>query len=662
MYNTIRQWDLRTGGKNLLRLGLALIIFSVCIYQSIIVFDNYLVTFTSRIWRNRALNATGRSAVLLLGETGANFMQFIASHTPINKTVVVAERSANFSSQNILQYFLLPRPIVSCECDRLGGKCFPCLNAADTYIPVTTNFPPPEGVGLDKHFISFTGASGKASEYYLGIYVPNGAEEQTPQLMISWNVLKMIKALGFDIVVLISLGILGYLLVRLIFPSINSIDILSLSVPTGVGVLTWFVFLTSWTEISVTLEHITIIYVVIVILLLILSRLYRRPIIPSGEFTSSSSPLKQLRHLNIWSTVTIIGFLVLFILAVFISVGRSYSVYDDIANWSLKGYGIAYEKTIYAGAQWGGHGLAYPLSLPLSISIFRLASGDVLPGSKLLIPIYAAALLWGCFRFLHRRGVHNFMAYLSVFLLITTPQFFYYSTVGYANMPFTACLVLGVLWGFDGLNDGNKEELVLSGLLFGFAGWLRPEGILFSGLAIVLLLAVYLLQAGKKTLSVGFWLLPGMVIPLTWLIFAHNYIRHDQAGEALNALFNQIIKGLYNFEPILMTVRYGVETFSNPLMWGLLLPLSILLLVISLPGIFKGAFKSIMPLFVMTLASYAIPAGLFWTEAANESSFSTFLSTSFDRAYLPAAVLSIMLAFTVMFSKPKVNDTTAIDT
>jgi len=111
-----------------------------------------------------------------------------------------------------------------------------------------------------------------------------------------------------------------------------------------------------------------------------------------------------------------------------------------------------------------------------------------------------------------------------------------------------------------------------------------------------------------------------------------------------------------------MTVRYGVETFSNPLMWGLLLPLSILLLVISLPGIFKGAFKSIMPLFVMTLASYAIPAGLFWTEAANESSFSTFLSTSFDRAYLPAAVLSIMLAFTVMFSKPKVNDTTAIDT
>ena len=641
----------RQGVIRLLKIGIQLIILLVCVYQTITIFDTYLVTFTSRIWRNRTLNATGRSAVFLLGGTGAEFMNFIAAHTPLDKSVVVAERSANFASQNILQYFLIPRVIVTCDCDNLGGKCIPCLNSADSYVPVTKNFPPPDGVSPAKRFIPFVSSSGKSSDYYLGIFVPNEVGQLPPPIETSWNFPTVVKSLGIDLLVLAGLSLLGYFLARLLFSSLSLIDAISLSIPIGAASLTWCVFLSSWAGLPVTLGNILIVYAILVISILALLRLYRKLPISPLKFLNPSGLWKQLRQLDVLSIASIIGVLGVFTLAVFISVGRSYSLYDDIANWSLKGYAIAYEKTIFAGASWGGHGLAYPLSLPLSITIFKLASGDVLPGSKFLIPIYTAALLWGIFRFLHRRGVKKIIAYLGVLLLFTLPQFFFYSTVGYANIPFTACLVLGILWGLDGLRDGNKERLQLSGLLFGCAGWMRPEGIVFTGILIIFMCVAYLLQAGKKNFPAILWLLPGLLIPLVWLVFAHNYIQQDQAGNALKAFLSQLVNGQINIGPILMTARYGIKSFLNPLMWGLLLPVSIVILVLGLPRLLKGAFKPAFPVILMTLLTYIIPVGLFWTEAANESNFTTFLSTSFDRAYLPAAVMTVLLAFYIMFSQ-----------
>jgi len=628
------------------------VLLVICIFQSVMVINDYALLFGKRIWRNRSLDAYERSANFLLGQTGADFMRFIASNTPTDKSVIVVERSANFASQNVLQYFLLPRPIVSCDCDNLGGKCNPCLQSPESYVPATQNFPPPGAVGTEKIFIPFDNPSGKESSYYFGIYVPNEVSHQSLNKEDTWNSLIFIKTLSIDLIVLICLGLLGLLIIHLIIPGIYSIDALSLSIPTGVALLTWFIFLASWAGISITITNILLIYIFIIFSILILSRLFIKNPAFSVEFTIPSDLLDQLRHLDYLSIMSILGIFAMLVFAVFISVGRSYSIYDDIAIWSLKGYGIAYEKTIFAGYLLGGHGLAYPLSLPLSITIFQLASGDMLPGSKFLFPIYTAALLWGSFRFLIRRGVNTRIAYVGMFLMITIPQIFFYTTTGYANMPFTTCLVLGIMWGIDGLMDENKRELLLSSLLIGFAGWIRPEGILFGGILIGILLLWQFLVKEKKVWQNSYWLFPGLIIPGIWLIFAHNYIQGDQAGSALTALVNLIQNGQINFEPFIMTAHYGMVTFLNPKIWGLILPVFLIIFFIALPRMILKPNKAAWLLVTMTLASFIIPGALFFVEAANESNFSTFLAMSFDRAYLPAITLCVVLALTTLFSSP----------
>jgi len=608
---------------------------------------------SKRIWRNRSLDSYGRSAVFFLGSTGADFMRFIVKNTPVDKSVVVAERSAAFASQNVLQFYLLPRAIVACDCEILGGKCNPCLQSPDSFIPVTKNFPPPGSVGTEKVFTKFSPESGNNSDYYLGIYGPKQVNQPSPDVDGIGDFRHLIKALCMDIIVLFCLGFLGFVGTTLVFSEINFLDAISLAIPAGAAIFSWSIFLASWAGLSITLNNIIILYLLSIFLFLIFSRLFSNRRIFQVNISERNNYFSQIRNLDWPSIVLIVGIIAMVMLAFFISVGRGYSNYDDIAIWSLKGYGIAAKNSIFADHLLGGHGLAYPLSLPLSITIFKLASGDMLPGSKLLIPIYTVALLWGCFRFLTRHGVNSRIALIDIFLLITVPQFFYYSTLGYANVPFTACLLLAVLWGINGLMDGNKGELLISSFLFGFSGWMRPEGTLFAGILILVLLAWYFLVKGWKTWRIGFWLLPGLVIPIVWLIFARNYVLEDQAGGALKALFNQTQGGHFiNLEPLIMTARYGIDTFFNPKTWGLILPLVLILFIITLPRLIRRPNRVALPLLLATLVTFLIPAALFFIESTTEGNFSTFLSMSFDRAYLPAMILSIITISIIFFSNP----------
>jgi hypothetical protein len=626
------------------------------------VMNGYAYLMSKRIWRNRALDSYGRSAVFFLGSTGADFMRFIANNTPIDKPVVVAERSASFASQNVLQFYLLPRAIVSCDCEILGGKCNSCLQSPDSYVPVTKNFPPPESVGTEKVFSQFSPESGKESDYYLGIYKPEQVSQQPLDKDSFWDFRLFIETLFIDITVLLCLGFLGFVGTHLVFPAVDFLDALTLSIPAGAAIFSWLIFLASWAGLSITLNNIIILYLFIVVSFLILSKLFSNRLIFRINFSYRNNHFSQLRKLDWLSIVLVVGIIAMVTLAFFISVGRGYSNYDDIAIWSLKGYGIAAKNSIFAGFLLGGHGLAYPLSLPLSITIFKLASGDMLPGSKILIPIYTFALLWGCFRFLKRQGVNSRIALIGLFLLITVPQIFYYTTLGYANIPFTACLLLGVLWGINGLMDGNRGELLISSFLFGFAGWMRPEGTLFAGILILVLLAWYFLVKGWKHGRFGFWLFPGLIIPFVWLLFARNYVLEDQAGGAIKALFNQLLDGHFiNFEPLSMIAHFGIDTFFNPKTWGLILPLVLILFIIAIPGLIRRPNRVVVPLLLATLVSFLVPAALFFVESATEGNFNTFLSMSFDRAYLPAMMISVIMILVALFSNPFIATSDASD-
>ena len=105
-----------------------------------------------------------------------------------------------------------------------------------------------------------------------------------------------------------------------------------------------------------------------------------------------------------------------------------------MAIWAVKGYGIAREGTIWAAGHWGDHGLAYPLNLPLLIANYRF-TGDMLPASKLIAPLFYISLCVGCLRFWLQRDVSPLTASLGAIGLAATPLLFEHANVRVRQPP-----------------------------------------------------------------------------------------------------------------------------------------------------------------------------------------------------------------------------------
>lgn len=612
-------------------LGAPVILFAVSMLQLLQVGDTYALLWLKRIWRNRDQTAFERSANFYLGDSGTKFMRFLDETIPVDKAVVVAERSAQFSHQEILQYFLFPRPIVACSCD-LGQACTACLMEPDHYVPITSQFPPPEFsaeqfAGIKQYLPASVG-----SDYYLGVYTPllyaSFGEAQT----FKEQSFDLLRLLILDLTILLALGLFGGAIVHLILPALSWIETGSLAIPVGTGIFTWVLFLTSWAGFSLTPLSVILVYLACGMLVFGAAKLtgtnycFHRPNFHSPDF--------QWINLVGWCVIGLT-----WTLLVILAVGRSYSLFDDIVIWSAKGHGIAYAGSIFAGRLLGGHGLAYPLNIPLLVTIFTIFDGDLLPGSKFFFPFALLALLVGVYRFCRRHGVSALIATGGTLLILTTPAIFFYGTSGFANIPFTSYLVLGTLWSFEGLEQDNPRVLLLGGLLLALAGWTRPEGLPYAFVLAAALLAARWVTRQPLHFHVS-WLLPLLVITGSWLIFATHFIAGDQAGGALKGLSQQVMNGQINLNPLKTLVIFIAGRLFSGVDWRYLMPLVLFFLLAALvrQGFRPGPL--IPMLLIVTLASFGFVIAIFFI--LSEPDFVTFLEVSFDRAFFPTVVLLIV--------------------
>jgi hypothetical protein len=613
-----------------------IILVAISLYQANFEIGGYGLIWLKRAWKNLGSTSMERSALYYFGDTGSSFMEFIGSNVPLDMNVIVPGKLTQFASQSILQYYLFPRAVLSCPCDSPTDACRVCLQDPASFIPAIKKFPPIDALDHTKQFVPFV----SSSPSYFGIYIPSGIKPDSQPQAANPAPYHLILAFLIDLCVLGCLGFLGFSMARLVLPGLAWVEALSLSVPLGLGLLTFVIFLTSWLGLPIVLPTIILIYILEVAGLLVYRRLMK-----SSEADAHKAPIKfhmpDLSEIN-WVDAFAWGLIgCLFLIMTVISVNRSYSQFDDIAIWSLKGYGIAYKGTIFASDYLGGHGLAYPLNLPLSITVFKLASGDLLPGSKFLFPILSAAVLFGCYRFLRRWGVNSALAWTGIFLLITSPEIFLHSTLGFANVPFAAYLVLGVLWSVEGLLHEQPRSLFMGGLLLAFAAWTRPEGIVFAGILMAVLFCARLIAVRKLYFSPA-WVAP-FLVPVIWLLFAVRYVAGDQAGGALSQIARDLANGSLSLTPLKMMIDYARSTAVSPAAWGYIFPVSAVMLVVAvyrlLPRVNPPAFL-LLPAAIMAVL---VPAGLFFVESTTEPDFVTFLTVSFNRAYLPAAFLIVTL-------------------
>jgi hypothetical protein len=446
-----------------------------------------------------------------------------------------------------------------------------------------------------------------------------------------------------DLIILGCLYFLGALVLRLIFGRVDWLAAISLSFGLGSGLFTWVIFILSWTGIALTKGTVTGLYIGIVAVLALLA--WRIPL-RTGEQTptvKTDGRIAAWTHKGLWIVIVLmIG------ASAFLAVGLSYFGWDDIARWTVKGYGIALQGSVFAAANWGGVDVSYPLNIPILISIFRILDGDLLPGSKLMYPIFYASMLIGCYRFWLLQGLRRWTASLGALLLACTPIIFTHAFLGYANLPFTFYLVSGLLWSIAGIQAGSNVKMLVGGFLLAIAVWTRPEGLSMLLLSIIALEIAQLLTKSGKIKIIPL-LLPAMILIVPWLVFQKlhatlNAEVYQYSGLALKGL----LAGDIRWADLYTIIRFIVGQIIRFKDWGftMIVPALLLAADLRLSGLRRDYSRA-----VLFLLSILLSVVVFWSAfiAAYAPGGSEFLyewiSTTLMRSFMPVAFCLTLLGF-----------------
>jgi hypothetical protein len=443
--------------------------------------------------------------------------------------------------------------------------------------------------------------------------------------------------LVLDLTLLAAILGTGGLAARALLGRWDAIRLASLALPLGAGAVTFLAFLASWLGIRLELSTVAILLAGIGgISGVAIWKLGRETEIHSAE---NRSPATGADSSNPWLLGILVALAFVAVGAnIYLSIARSYSLWDSIAIWSVKGYGIALEGSIFAAREWGGHGLAYPLNIPILISLFRLAGGDVLPTSKAVFPLFYASLLVGVFGFLRAQGMRREVAGLGALALASIPVLFTESTTGYTNAALTVYLLLGTLSLLEGARTSSRRDYLLGGSLLGLACWTRVEGGLYVGAILVSGMAA-LAIFGRVRLRWGWTLLPLAIVLVPWLVFYRLYgAASSQAIGALSAALEAVRHGQFHLGALRLVLREVALSWVDWKAWGLSWLLAGLLVILGYHDILRAERARFLASMAVFFAVVSVTVLLFYVGSFGTGDLRGWLGRSFERELLPAPV------------------------
>jgi hypothetical protein len=636
-----------------------LVLVASILAQTAFLMRDYVLPWGWRVLKVRDQPRLLRSADLSLGSQATRAIDFITQVIPEQATVLLPPTGApvRFALERSMQYFFFPRRLIECGSAE-SQACAEALSAPEVYVLASEGFPAEQAIG-GRQFLS---APPTGLSWFSGVYGPGfqmtGDQQATP-------LLSLLAAGLADLLLLLALALLGGGVLISIRRPWPALELAAMALPIGAGVLTWVLFLLSWAGVRLSLLSAGAAYLLLLGASATLARRLARP----GPVVDW--PGVRLRRLAIGIDGVLAGsptvqLLVgvagagLFLLAVGLAVGISYRLYDPVQIWSVKGYGISQEGTILAAERWGVHGLAYPLNLPLQVALFHMLDGDLLPGSKLLYPIFGLSLCLALFAFLRRQHVDRLTAGLGALLLGTVPIVFFHSVEGFANLHFTFYLTAGIFWGVWAVQTGAIREQWLAGLLLGLAAWTRPEGVLYSlGVPILLTATARILRWGR--VSPAALALPVAAIAGSWFLFdlSGAHLRGSNLDEAVSRAASEVAAGEIDLSGLWTILRvFGRAAFVpflamfpavSATAWGALFPALLLLLLPRLGQLRPRVDPARFALLLQWLFVAATNVAVFYIRSYSKPAFTAFIERTFPRAFLPTAVL--MTALAVWISK-----------
>lgn len=430
------------------------------------------------------------------------------------------------------------------------------------------------------------------------------------------------------------LGVLGYTAARLIHDQLDLLTNLSVSFPLGVGMVTWSLFLLSWAGVPLTQATLVTLIVGLTAIEIALLRWRSRPLSRQQRLT-----------VGLADKVFFAFLITTMVAAAYFAVARSVGSYDVLAGWSLKGYGIARDGSVLAGARWGMWGLAYPLNNHLVFGTFSLLGGDFGPLSKLAYPLFFGSISLGLYAFWRRNGVSGLLRFAGGLFLITNPILLLHATMGYANLPFVSYLIPGMLLALEGLREADSRVLWLSGLLLALAAWTRAEGIGYLLLVLAVLALVVLLSRWRdRARLLGRLVIPIVVIALPWFAFGWTSVENSHLGTAMGGVLPRLREGQFNLAQLYLIPRLFLDRGLHPENFGLFIPFGLVTILVGIAVLVRQRTPYWWGFWGLTVVSVISPVGLFYVRSFTRmEDFKALLIRSFDRAFFPGLFMVVAL-------------------
>jgi hypothetical protein len=584
-----------------------------------------------------------RSADMSLGAQAARIIEYVNQVVPPDATILLppGQNEARFSLVRSMQYFFFPRHLIACS-DISSHLCEDALGSPDVYVLATDDFPPPEAT-VNRTFVEPDGELG----WFKGVYGPSFQHGQAPS-SFSW--IGTTGVMAKDLAILLGFLILGVLVLLAIVPDWMPLELMAMAIPVGAGCFTWVLFLVSWAGIHLQVASTLVVYGLLLLSVgLVVVRAVPRGKGPAGWLGDMAGRPGATDVLLLGAGVGIAA------LAVALSIATSYRLYDPAQIWSVKGYGIGFEGSIMAGADWGVHGLAYPLNIPLQVAVFFMIDGDALPGSKFLYPLYGLALCVSVYAFLRRQRVNQPVAGLGSLFLGSVPIVFFHASSGFANLPFTFYLVSGILWAVDGVHSGSIRDQALAGLLLGLAAWTRPEGILYSVAALAVIM-VFARMTYPRRAAWAALVAPVIMIAGAWFAFslAGATLHGSNLQQAVTVYSSDTLAGQIDLSGLWTIVKVFTYSMFVPYRamfpaisatyWGALFPVVLVLMIWGANRFVWRLNPKGSVLYALLAVVGAINVAVFYIRSYSKSNFPAFIERAFPRAFLPTAVLMTVIA------------------
>jgi len=446
----------------------------------------------------------------------------------------------------------------------------------------------------------------------------------------------------YDVMLIAGMVLIGWFAIGIIVPSISNLARVSLSFLVGAGISSWSIFILGWIGVPIRWSWMLGWMLFMLIAggwLNYRARQSNKAHLTSGSWSRDSC----------WSHVAIGVILALaFCYLGYISAGRSYSTFDALSMWAPKGYGIAHEGSLWGAVEWGNHKLDYPLHIQLLIAMFRIFSRDVIPGSKLIFPLFFISYLFFTFDYLRRRAMGDLLALAITLITATVPLFVLHATIGYANLAMAAYLIPGLLWLLEGVFTENSRAQILGSMLLGFTVWTIIEGVLYVGAGLAALVLAYLIVRKGKIRWFSA-LVPLLVVGGAWLLFYMLYAAQEsQAVSAFDQMWLAIRTGQVDFSDIRLILGYARRNIFEVSTWGYLFPTGLVIIVLGLRQLMprQNPYGFSLTLVVCSLA--ALSLGLFYLRSFAIEGLYDLLVRGFPRGFMSPAMLFVILFGSVL--------------